>query len=69
MFVSLGIGLYEIGVGVVVCGLAMVLCVLVYLLATRVLPYLLRQLVAFNRHTLGQLPVLMDRAREECNRL
>lgn len=69
MFVSLGIGLYEIGVGVVVCGLAMVASVLVYLLATRVLPYLMRQLVAFNRHTLGQLPGLMERAREECNRL
>ncbi|MBR4071809.1 MAG: hypothetical protein IKK26_04580 [Clostridia bacterium] len=69
MFVSLGIGLYEIGVGVVVCGLAMVTSVLVYLLATRVLPYLLRQLMAFNRHTLGQLPTIMNRAREECNRL
>jgi len=69
MFVSLGIGLYEIGVGIVVCGLAMAASVLVYLLATRGLPYLLRQLVAFNRHTLGQLPGLMDRAREECNRL
>lgn len=69
MFVSLGIGIYEIGLGVVVCGLAMIASVLVYLLATRVLPYLLRQLVAFNRHTLGQLPTIVDRAREECNRL
>lgn len=69
MFVSLGIGIYEIGLGVVVCGLAMITSVLVYLLATRVLPYLLRQLMAFNRHTLGQLPTIMNRAREECNRL
>ncbi len=69
MFVSFGIGLYEIGVGVVVCGLAMVASVLVYLLATRVLPYLLKQLVAFHRHTWSQIPGLVDRAREECNRL
>ncbi len=69
MFVALGIGIYEIGVGIVVCGLAMILSVLIYLLATRVLPYLLRQLMAFNRHTLGQIPAIIDRAREECNRL
>lgn len=67
MFVSFGIGLYEIGVGVVVCGLAMIASVLVYLLATRVLPYLLKQLVAFHRHTWNQIPVFVDRARKECN--
>ncbi len=69
MFVSFGIGLYEIGVGVVVCGVAMIASVLVYLLATRVLPYLMKQLLAFNRHTLNQIPMLVDRARKECNKL
>ncbi len=69
MFTSVGIGIYEVGVAIVVSGLTVILSVLVYLLATRVLPYLLKQLIAFTKHTLGQLPGLVDRAREECNRL
>ncbi len=69
MFSSLGIGLYEIGVGIVASGLAVLLSVLIYLVATRALPYLLRQLVAFSGHTLGQIPGLVDRAREECNKI
>lgn len=69
MFTAVGIGIYEIGVAIVVSGLTVILSVLVYLLATRVLPYLLKQLIAFTRHTLGQIPGLVDRAREECNKL
>ena len=69
MFTSVGIGIYEVGVAIVVSGLAVVLSVLVYLLATRALPYLLKQLIAFTKHTLGQIPGLVDRAREECNKL
>ncbi len=69
MFSSLGIGIYEIGVGIVTSGLAILLSVLVYLAATRAMPYLLKQLIAFTGHTLGQLPGLWDKAREECNKL
>jgi uncharacterized membrane protein len=69
MFTAVGIGIYEIGVAIVVSGLTVILSVLVYLLATRVLPYLLKQLIAFTKHTLGQIPGLVDRAREECNKL
>ena len=66
---QIGIGIYEIGVGVVTSGLAILLSVAVYLAATRAMPYLLRQLVAFTGHTLSQIPTLWDRAREECNKL
>lgn len=69
MFASLGIGLYEVGLGIVASGLTVLVSVLVYLVGTRVLPYLLKQLLAFTGHTLGQLPGIWDRAREECNKL
>lgn len=69
MFASPGIGIYEVGLGIVSSGLTVLLSVLVYLVGTRVLPYLLKQLLAFTGHTLGQIPGIWDRAREECNKL
>lgn len=69
IFTSLGIGIYEIGVGIVVSGVTLLLGVGVYLLATVALPYILRQLSAFFRHTLAQVPTLLDRIKEECNHL
>ncbi len=69
MFGSVGIGLYEIGVGVIASGVTMVISVLVYHTGTKVLPYLMRQLVAFFRQMMDKFPLFVDRVKEECNRL
>ncbi|MBQ8474488.1 MAG: hypothetical protein IJ499_02355 [Clostridia bacterium] len=69
LFSSVGIGIYEIGFSVIVSGITLLLGVGVYLLATTALPYLLRQLSAFFKHTLAQVPTLLDRIKEECNHL
>ena len=69
MFASVGIGLYEIGVGIIASGVTMVISVLVYHTGTKVLPYLMRQLVAFFRQMMDKFPLFVDRVKEECNRL
>ena len=41
----------------------------VYYLATVVMPYLMRQLVAFLRHMTARIPLFIERVKEGCNRL
>lgn len=67
--VSVGIGIYEIGLGIICAGLALGLGVLTYHFAILTLPYVLRQVVQFFRHFLGQTKPFLNRCREECNKL
>lgn len=70
MFVgTVGIGLYEVGLGIVIGGASLALGILTYNFATVTLPYLLRHLISFEGYCLRHVGPLLDRMREECNRL
>lgn len=62
-------GIFEIGIGVVVGGIALALGILTYNFAVVVLPGLLKQLISFEGYCLRRVPHVLDRFREECNRL
>lgn len=64
---SAGIGIYEIGLGIICAGAALALGVLTYYLATRGLPYILRQELLFGRYFLRQVKPMINRWREGCN--
>lgn len=64
---SVGIGIYEIGLGIICTGAALALGVLTYYLATRGLPYILRQELLFGRYFLRQVKPMINRWREGCN--
>lgn len=64
-----GIGIYEIGLGICCGGLALCLGILTYNLAVLGLPYLLKQLLSFEGYCLKRVGPMLERFREECNRL
>lgn len=64
-----GIGIYEIGLGICCGGLALCLGILTYNFAVLVLPYALKQLIAFEGYCLKRVGPMVRRFREECNRL
>lgn len=66
---SVGTGIYEIGLGICCAGIALGLGVLTYNLASVVLPYALKQLITFEGYCLKRVGPMLDRFREECNRL
>lgn len=66
---NVGTGIYEIGLGVFCSGVALGLGVLTYYLASVVLPYALKQLITFEGYSLRRVGPMLDRFREECNRL
>ena len=64
-----GIGIYEIGLGICCGGLVLCLGILTYNLAVLGLPYLLKQLLSFEGYCLKRVGPMLERFREECNRL
>ena len=62
-------GIFEIGIGIAAGGISLALGILTYNFAVLVLPKLLKQLVSFEGYCLRRVPVIIDRFREECNRL
>lgn len=69
IFTSIGIGIYEIGVGIIASGVTIVVSVMVYTTATVAMPYIMRQLIAFFKHVMSRIPLLIERVKEECNKL
>ena len=69
LFTSIGIGFYEIGVGIIASGVTIVISVLLYYLATVVMPYLMRQLVAFLKQMTARIPLFIERVKEGCNKI
>jgi hypothetical protein len=65
---SAGIGIYEIGLGIICAGAALAFGVLTYYLATRGLPYILRQELLFGRYFLRQVKPMINRWREGVNK-
>ncbi len=66
---NMGIGIYEIGFGLCCGGLFLALGILTYNLAVVVLPYVLKQLISFEGYFIKRVGPLVNRFREECNRL
>ena len=66
---NMATGIYEIGLGICCGGLALCLGILTYNFAVVVLPYFLRQLIAFEGYCLKRVGPMLNRFREECNRL
>ncbi|MBQ8914801.1 MAG: hypothetical protein IJ046_01320 [Clostridia bacterium] len=66
---SLGTGIYEMGLGICCGGIALAVGILTYNVATVALPYALRQLIAFEGYALKRVGPMLDRFREECNKL
>lgn len=66
---NVGIGIYEIGFGLCCGGLFLALGILTYNLAVVVLPYVLKQLISFEGYFIKRVGPLVNRFREECNRL
>lgn len=64
-----GVGLYEMGIGVACLGVTLVIAFLTYCFATKTLPYLLREVLAFWGIAFRRLGLLTERFREECNKL
>lgn len=64
-----GIGIYEIGLGICCGGLALCLGILTYNLAVLGLPYILKHLLTFEGYCLKRVGPMLERFREECNRL
>lgn len=62
-------GIFEIGIGIAAGGISLALGILTYNFAVLVLPKLLKQLISFEGYCLRRVPVIIDRFREECNRL
>lgn len=66
---NIGIGIYEIGFGLCCGGIFLALGILTYNLAVVVLPYVLKQLISFEGYFIKRIGPLVNRFREECNRL
>ncbi len=66
---NIGIGLYEMGLGIALGGLAMALGILTYSLASLALPYALKQVISFEGYCFKRIKPMINRFREECNRL
>lgn len=64
-----GTGLYEMGLGVICFGITVVLSYFTYKLSTKALPILLRDVLAFWGTFLRRVGHMVERLREECNRL
>lgn len=64
-----GTGLYEIGIGIIITGVTAALSVLTYSFATRTLPFILKEVFLFWGVVVRRIGVLIERFREECNRL
>ena len=66
---AMGEGLFEMGLGIC-CG-AVFLClgILTYNFASLVLPYVMKRLISFEGYCLKRLGPIVNRFREECNRL
>ena len=62
-------GLFEMGLGIAVGGLALALGILTYNFAVLVLPYAMKQLLTFEGYSLKRVGPMINRFREECNRL
>ena len=62
-------GLFELGLGIVSGGIALALGILTYNFAVLVLPYGLKQLLTFEGYCLKRVGPMINRFREECNRL
>lgn len=70
MFVgNIGIGIYEMGVGIVIGGVSLALGILTFNFAVVALPYLLRHIISFEGYCIRRIGPMLDRLREECNRL
>lgn len=63
---SPGIGMYEIGLGIACGGAAMFLSILTYNLAVVAMPYILKQLIAFEGHCLREVGPMLRRFKERC---
>lgn len=64
-----GTGLFEMGVGFVCLGITLVLSYLTYAFATKTLPYILKEVLAFWGTVVRRVGLLIGKFREECNRL
>ena len=65
----IGIGIYEMGLGVVIGGAALGAGILIYNFSVVVLPRFLKHLISFEGYCLRHVGPMLDRMREECNRL
>lgn len=66
---NMAVGIYEIGIGVCCGAVALCLGILTYNFAVVVLPYALKQVIAFEGYSLRRVGPMIRRFREECNRL
>lgn len=66
---NMATGIYEIGLGICCGGVALCLGILTYNFAVVLLPYFLKQLIAFEGYCLKRVGPMLNRFREECNRL
>jgi len=66
---NMATGLFEMGLGIAVGGLALALGILTYNFAVLVLPYAMKQLLTFEGYSLKRVGPMINRFREECNRL
>lgn len=64
-----GTGLYEMGIGIIAIGVAAALSVLTYAFATGTLPFILKEVFLFWGVFVRRIGVIVERFREECNRL
>lgn len=64
-----GTGLFEMGIGFVCLGITLVLSYLTYAFATKTLPYILKEVLAFWGTVVRRVGLLIGKFREECNRL
>lgn len=65
----IGIGIYEIGLGVIIGGVSLGAGILIYNFSVVVLPRFLRNLISFEGYCIRHVVPMLDRMREECNRL
>ena len=66
---NIATGLFEIGLGIASGGVALALGILTYNFAVLVLPYALKQLLTFEGYCIKRVGPMLNRFREECNRL
>lgn len=64
-----GTGLYEMGIGVACVGVTFVLSFLTYSVASKTMPNVLKDVLAFWGIAVRRLGQLIERFREECNKL
>ncbi len=66
---GVGEGFFEMGLGISMGAVALALGILTYNLATVALPYAFRQLLSFEGYCFKRVKPMVNRFREECNRL